>query len=105
MAQYRTLESVSYVAEGKVVSAAADRVINLNSKQAESLAGKVVALGDRNASMFPDGAPVVGTVITRDIPEPSAASEVVAPKVETKAKPPVAPKPIAPKPVVKDSGK
>lgn len=79
MAQYRTLEPVTYVKDGKVVSVAADRVVELNDKQAQSLAGRVSAVEDRGASMFPDGAPVINPTITRDVPVPAFSPTPVEP--------------------------
>ena len=94
MAQFRTLEPVVYVRDGKVVSVTADRVIDLSDAQAEDLAGKVVAVKGREQSMFPDGAPVLNPNIVRDVPA-VAFAEPEAPK-PAKPEPKAAPKPAIP---------
>lgn len=93
MAQYRTLESVSYVKDGAVVSVNAGRVIDLNAKQAEALVGKVASVDDdRASSMFPDGVPILNPVITRNVPIPSYTPDPVLeapapPKAVTRPEP------------------
>lgn len=95
MAQYRTLEPVSYVKNGVVVSVDADRIIDIDVAQAEVLVGKVASVDDdRSSSMFPDGVPILNPVITRDVPVPSFTPDPVvdvpappAPKAEPKADP------------------
>jgi hypothetical protein len=78
MAKYRVLEATTYVADGAVVSVKAGRVVELSDDQAQSLAGKVAPLEERN-SMFPDGNPVIGSHITRVVPPVAPAGDPVEP--------------------------
>lgn len=87
MAKHRTLVPVSYVANGKVVSVDADRVIDLDDKQAKSLAGKVVLVEQKAPSMFPEGAPIIQSHITRTVPATPVAGEAVEPEPQPKAEP------------------
>lgn len=81
LAKHRTLEHVSYVVDGKVVSVQADRVVDLTDAQATALAGKV-ALIEKQESMFPDGNVFIETHIVR----------ATVPTFETVAEPPPPPK-------------
>lgn len=67
MANYRTLESVSYVQDGKVVSVKANRTVVLDDEQAKSLAGRI-ALLEAQDSMFPNGSPQIPVHINRPDP-------------------------------------
>lgn len=87
MAKYRSLEPVTYVEDGKVVSASADREFELDEAQATLLAGRVVRLAEPAPSMFPDGVPVIDHVIVRSVPATPVAGEAVeAPAPEKPAK-------------------
>lgn len=79
MAKYRSLEPVSYVADGKVVSVAADREIELSEDQAKALAGRVVLLEVTAPSMFPTGTPIIEHTIVRSVPATPVAGEAVEP--------------------------
>lgn len=84
--KYRSLEPVTYVANGKVVSVNADREIELEEDQAKSLAGRVVLLDAQAPSMFPDGTPIIDPTIVRTVPAtPVAGEPVVAPAPEKPA--------------------
>lgn len=89
MAKYRSLEPVTYVADGKVVSVSADREIELTETQATKLAGRVVRIEASAPSMFPDGTPIIDPTIVRTVPATPVAGEPVAPPPPEPAKPPV----------------
>lgn len=94
MAKYRSLEPVTYVADGKVISVAAERLIDLTDAQAEALAGKVASLDGTGESMFPTGAPVIAHVITRDVPLSTFTADAdPGPVAPAKAKPAEKPTP------------
>lgn len=96
MPQYRTLEPVSFMKDGQACSVKADRVIELDEKQAQSLSGKILRIDKRAPSMFPDGAPIIATHFVRDVPStPVAGEHVPAPE---KAPKPAVSKPPQPKP-------
>ena len=97
MPTYRTLEPVSLVKDGKVLSLKADREIELAEEDAASLAGKIVLLKDDVRSMFPNGAPVVSPHIVRE----HAARRIAGVPVEPEAKTVAAPVARADKPAVK----
>lgn len=86
MGQYRTLEPVTYVTDGAIKSAKVGRVLELTTKEAETLAGKVVEIVAPTGSMFPTGAPVLNPAITRDVPA-SGSEPVEAPAKPAKAEP------------------
>lgn len=88
MPKFRTLKSITYVDKGKVVSAEANRTVELTDRQAEKLADSVVRI-EAQKSMFPEGQPVIEPHIVRN--------EVKTSEV------PVTPE--APKPVFKPKGK
>lgn len=77
MAKYRSLEPVSYVANGKVVSVAAQREFELDEDQANSLAGRIVFVENTAVSMFPEGAPIIDPAIVRTVPNTPVAGEPV----------------------------
>lgn len=96
MPTYRTLEPVSVVKDGLVVSVKADREIDLTPEQAKTLAGKVLLIESQVKSMFPDGAPHIPVHIVRPHsampiagepvePEPKSVPSVV--KVQSQPKP------------------
>lgn len=104
--KYRTLEQVAFVQDGKVVSVAKDRTVELTEDQAKSLAGKVLCVENKTRSMFPNGSPVFKQHFARSLPnqcvagehveaDPAPAPRVVAARPEP-AKP--EPKPQQPKP-------
>lgn len=68
MAQYRALEPVSYVKDGKVVSVKAGKHLELDEIQAAALAGRVAPVLGQGDSMFPGGAPIIPVSITRNEP-------------------------------------
>ena len=67
MSKYRTLESVTFVKDGKVVSVKANRTVELDDEQAAPLGGKLVLLETQD-SMFPDGTPQIPVHINRADP-------------------------------------
>lgn len=70
MALYRTLEAVSYVKDGAVVSVAANRDVELTEAQAAKLEGKLVQAAD-SKSMFPNA-----VIIPAGMPQPAKSAEV-----------------------------
>lgn len=90
MPTYRTLEAVSLVKDGAVVSVKKDREIELTADEAKQVAGRVVLLEDNVVSMFPDGRPVIAQHIVRDHPARRIAGVPVEAEPE-KVAPPVAP--------------
>ncbi|WPH57643.1 hypothetical protein [Mycobacterium phage WXIN] len=70
MALYRTVEAVSYVEKGKVVSVAANRDVELTDEQAEALGDKVARAAAAD-SMFPKT-----VIIPAGLPQPEKAPEV-----------------------------
>lgn len=84
MPKYRTVEAVTYADKGKVVSVEADRLVELNERQAEKLAGSV-ELVETAESFFPAGGPVVATAFARNEPETSF-TPVAAPEKAEKPK-------------------
>ncbi len=72
MPQYRTLEPVTYVHEGKAVSVAKGRLVELTEAQARPLGGKLelVEVAD---SVFPTGTPKISPVFVRENPAVSFA--------------------------------
>ena len=75
--KYRTLEAVAFVKDGKVVSVAKDRVVELTEEQAKSLAGRVLNVENKTRSMFPDGSPVFKQHFARSLPNQRVAGEHV----------------------------
>lgn len=92
MPRYRTLEPITFVKEGKVVSVAKDRTVELTEDQAKSLAGKVLNVENQTRTMFPNGSPIFKQHFARSIPNTRVAGE----HVEAEAAP--APKVVKPEP-------
>lgn len=69
MPQYRTVEAITYVEKGKVVSVAADRSVELTEDQAEKLGDKVVEAPPAQAQVFPNGSPVPAVEHKVQLPE------------------------------------
>jgi hypothetical protein len=85
MAKYRALEDGTFISEGKVVSVKAGRTVELDDDQALSLAGRIAPIEEKD-SMFPGGAPIIGSHITRAV----APHDIVGEPTEV---PEVAPEP------------
>lgn len=97
MPRYRTLEPVSFVKDGRAVSVAKDRTVELTEDQAKSLAGKVVNIDNKTRSMFPDGAPIFNQHFARSLPNQRVAGEhVVADPAPKAVKPEVKAEPAKP---------
>lgn len=79
MPKYRTLEPIAFVQDGKVVSVAKDRTVELTEDQAKSLAGRVLCVENKTRSMFPDGSPVFKQHFARSLPNQRVAGEHVEP--------------------------
>lgn len=100
MPKYRTVEPVSYVEDGGVVSVKADRTIELSEDDAKKLAGKILLVENKTPSMFPNGSPYIPVHIVRPHEAKVIAGEAVAPESKK-----VAPVKVQPKVDVKPESK
>lgn len=69
MPQYRTVEAITFVEKGKVVSVAANRSVELTEDQAVKLADKVVEVPEIHGQVFPDGSPLPAVEHKVQLPE------------------------------------
>ncbi|AEJ92110.1 hypothetical protein SEA_YEET_28 [Mycobacterium phage Yeet] len=85
MAKYRTVQAVTFVQNGKVVSIGPNRVVEIDDAQAEKLGAKVERARE-NDSMFPDGAPIIPAGFVPEAPAEEANQRLVSqlPKPEPK---------------------
>lgn len=77
MPKYRTIQTVTLIRDGKVVSVAPNREVELTEAEAAALGDKVSS-PQETVTMFPNGAPIIpaGFVPDRPVDEVDAKSLV-----------------------------